>query len=139
MMRRRFAADESGASAIEFGLLAPVLAVFIALGVQLWAMGGTLMNMRSAVDAGARYYLAGGSNDSAARTVALSAWRGAPADGAVTLTRSCSCAGGAADCSSLCAATSGPPQELVSIKATGTWSAWVTPMALHEERVVRVR
>jgi Flp pilus assembly protein TadG len=139
MMRRSFLADESGASAIEFGLLAPVLAIFIALGVQLWAMNGQLMNMRSAVDVGARYYLTGGSSDTTARSVALAAWRRMPADGAVAVSRSCTCAGGASDCSSLCAATSGPPVELVSVKATATWSAWVAPMALHEERVVRVR
>jgi Flp pilus assembly protein TadG len=132
-------ADRSGASAIEFGLLAPVIAVFIALGVQLWAMNGAVMNMRSAVDAGARYFLAGGSSDATAQTAALAAWRNMPTGGAMAVTRSCSCAGAAADCNSLCAATSGPAEEMVSLKATAKWSAWITRVDLHEERIVRVR
>jgi Flp pilus assembly protein TadG len=131
--------DRSGASAIEFALLAPVIAVFIAVGTQFWAMNGAVTNMRSAVDAGARYYLAGGSSDAIAQSLALNAWRNPPSGGAITATRACSCAGGAADCNTLCAATAGPPEELVTLSATARWSAWITPMNLHEERVVRVR
>jgi pilus assembly protein Flp/PilA len=40
---RAFAADESGASAIEYGIIAAMIAGAIVLGLE--AVGGTLMNI----------------------------------------------------------------------------------------------
>jgi Flp pilus assembly protein TadG len=131
--------DRAGTSSIEFGLLAPMIAGFVALGAQAWSMNAAILDMRSAVDAGARYYMVAGSSDTAAQAIATAAWRHTPSGGVVTVTRSCQCGGAASACSGLCAATGRPAIQLVSIRATAQWSAWISPVSLAQERSVRIR
>jgi Flp pilus assembly protein TadG len=142
---RSFARNTVAASATEFAVIAPVLA-FLGLGmIDGWTMMSTSLGMHSAVEAGAKYLITGGTTAASAQSVAMSAWASGPSDRAVIVTQACTCAGAASGCSGTCAATSQPPVMSYTIQASGTWTApfevSFLPISrtLTETGVVRVR
>jgi len=129
--------DRRGISALEFSLIAPILATVLILGWDGWLMINQSVDMRTAVQTGARYYEIGGTDDTAAQTAALAAWVKKPAGGAVTVARACYCGSTTSSCSSACA--SGSPSTYVTLTATSTFSGALQSKALTEKEVVRVR
>ena len=148
MIRRRtghLRSDDAGVAAVEFAILAPILA-FVTLGIiDSWSLATSAIAMRAGVSAGANYYIQGGTDDTTAQTLALSAWPNAPDDAGVAVTRACTCSGSSHDCSTLCSGTSKPPSVYVHVSATGTWTGPYTTdflpvsLALSHEAVVRIR
>src|SRR4051812_46445480 len=125
MIRRRtgnWLSDEAGVAAVEFSILVPILA-FVTLGIiDSWSLASSAIAMRAGVSAGASYFIQGGTDDTTAQTLALSAWSSPPDDAAVTVERVCTCSGASADCSTLCTGTSKAPSIYVHVSATGTWT-----------------
>ncbi len=141
----RLLRDRSGASAVEFAALAPVLA-FVALGmIDGWSLASASLGMHAAVQAGAKYLIQGGSSADNADAVATAAWSSAPANADVTVGKACTCSGTAVSCTGLCAGNSSPPQTVFTITASGSWQApfnvsfLPARQQLSETQVVRTR
>ncbi|QUD89386.1 TadE/TadG family type IV pilus assembly protein [Phenylobacterium montanum] len=130
--------DEKGAALVEFGLIAPVIAVIV-LGV---INGATLMlaynAMRTGVTAGAQYVMSGGQDLPTVQTVAMSAWSGHSSSASVTATKMCLCGSSSSDCSVLCPDQS-VPQAFITVSASETYSgpSGTQPIATQEQ--VRIR
>ena len=76
-----FIADRRGVAALEMALITPAIAGVALLSFEVWQAAGRAADMRTALKAGAQYYMNGGSDDTAARSMAISAWERKPADG----------------------------------------------------------
>lgn len=135
---RAFGRHRGGASAIEFAIVTPILAGLVISGFDAWQMINRKQDMHAAVNAGAHYYMGGGSDDPTAQTISLNGWPNRPSDGQVSISRACSCAGAGADCSTLCAATQQAPEIRVTLTAQSQWNG-LHPAPLSESETVRVR
>ncbi len=135
---RRLLGDRRGVAAVEFAMIAPILAFAGVAVIDGWNMAARVAEMRTSVKAGGQYYMSGGTDDAAARAVALAAWVNKPADGTLAVERSCKCGGTVHACNTLCS-DSKPPASFISLTATrpvdGT--VWNAPVAAKQ--VVRVR
>ena len=145
MRIRRFLKDRSAASATEFAVIAPVMAM-AALGmIDGWSFVSSILDTRAAVQAGAKYVIQGGLNESSVQSVAMSAWAGRPQDAQITVEKKCYCTFFTADCAGLCVWTNKPPVTLYNIEATGTWTApfevkfLVPSQKITHKQVIRVR
>ena len=144
MLPQRLRKNQSGASAIEFAFIAPILA-FMGLGmVDVWSLASTSLAMHAAVQAGAKYLIQGGSGTSKVQDIINAAWVSPPSGHTVTVTQACTCAGTAADCATYCA-NNFPPQMVYTLAASGSWSAPANVQFLNlsqtvtDTQVVRVR
>jgi Flp pilus assembly protein TadG len=130
--------DDRGVAAIEFALILPILVAMVLFGLDGWMRINQVSQMRSALQAGARYYQGGGSDDAAAAQLAMAAWASQPGDAAVNSARACTCGGAGASCSSLCANLD-VPHTYVTLTATGTFAGLMHSQSLSESGEVRVR
>jgi Flp pilus assembly protein TadG len=140
-MRRlgaRLHRDRRGVAAVEMALVAPILAVVALLSFEVWQAAGRSADMRTALKAGAQYYMNGGADDADARTLALSAWRDPPAGGVINVSRACACGEAAQVCTALCA-DSTPPAALVTLHAQASMPQAMFNKTVAVDRVVRVR
>lgn len=135
---RHLLRDCSGTSAIEFAIIAPVLAGLLMGGFDIWQEVNRKQDMRASVAAGVHYYMGGGADDPTGRTISLSAWPNRPADGSISLARACTCAGAVSSCTVVCAATQQAPEVRVTVTAQSQWTG-MRPAPLTESEVVRVR
>jgi Flp pilus assembly protein TadG len=99
---RKLLKSESGVAAIEFAIIAPVLVVGILGLAELAGIGYGRTQMHSALRSGAQYFMAGGYDPNAARTIVMNSWPGMPTTASVSVTSYCSCDGGAGTCNQLC-------------------------------------
>ena len=130
--------DKRGTSAIEFALIAPVLAAVVVGMVDVNAMGMGAANMQTAVRAGAQYAMAGGTDAAVAQTKANGAWTRKPAGGTIAASRVCKCAGTAQDCNTPCA-TNQWPEMYMTVTATGHFGGNFYSMDKTITETVRVR
>ncbi|MDP3854286.1 TadE/TadG family type IV pilus assembly protein [Phenylobacterium sp.] len=128
--------DERGIAAVEFALIAPVIALLAATSFAIWEFADSRQDMRSALKVGAEYYLNGGSDDATAATLAVGDWRHKPAGAYITTSRSCRCGETAITCTSLCPA-SRPPAVYVTLSASAPLEGGGNPTV--DRMVVRVR
>lgn len=134
----RFASDVRGVAALEFALIAPLLVTLVIVGADTWLNVSQNEDMRTALQSGARYYQTGGSDDPTAQLVTQQAWSSRPADGAVSVARSCTCGSTPADCSTPCPG-SNPPSVFLTLTAQGTFTGLLKSRVLSQNDVVRVR
>ena len=130
--------DRRGVAAVEMALIAPVLGVVALLSFEAWQAAGRSADMRTALKAGAQYYMNGGADDGNARTLALSAWRDRPASGVLNISRTCACGEVVQACTALCA-DSNPPAALVTLHAEATLPQARFNKSVVIDQVVRVR
>ena len=135
---RKFLSHQGGASAVEFAIIAPILAGLLVLGFDAWQLINRKQDMHAAINAGAHYYMGGGGDDPTGQSIGVSGWPNRPGDGQVAIARACTCAGAASDCSTVCAATQQAPEVRVTLTATNQWTG-LHPAALSESETVRVR
>jgi len=133
-----FRRDRRGVAAVEMALIAPIIAGMALVSFGIWRMATSLEDMHVALKAGASYYMNGGLDDTAARTLMTSAWQDAPADASIGVQRACKCGTVAAACNVLCANAT-PPSSYVLLNASGTGSTGTVNFPLSEQKVVRVR
>jgi Flp pilus assembly protein TadG len=133
-----FVVDERGASAVEFGLAAPILA----FAVLIIGDGANLVlhyyDMRAAVSSAAQYAMVGGTDPNAISSVALSAWTTRAPSGLVTVSNACLCAAASNACNSLCPDQS-VPLSFTTIQATSSFSGALISQTMSAQQVVRVR
>ena len=134
---RQFAQD-SGTAAVEFGLLAPVLAIMV-LGIsQVSAIVVGSSAMETASRAAIQYVLNGGSDMSVANAVGLQAWDNMPANGTLTATEYCTCDGVTSPCTQACPDGSAP-YEYVSVVTTGELGGSVFYLNRTQTQTARIR
>ena len=92
MMMRKildYLRDEDAVAAVEMALIAPFVAGFAVLSVNVWDVGMRKQDMRGALKLGAQYYMNGGSDDTKAKTIAETHWNRKPTVASVTISRAC--------------------------------------------------
>ncbi|TGY89032.1 pilus assembly protein [Marinicauda algicola] len=103
-----FLAERRANAAIEFALIAPVLAAMLIGLVDFGRMTFERSDMLAAARSGSQYFMAGGTDTARAQTIIESAWTHMPASAVVNVHRLCECAGAAAQCYQPCADGSVP-------------------------------
>ena len=143
----RFIRDRAAASATEFAVIAPVLAM-TALGmIDGWSMANTSLNMHAGIQSAAKFLIQGGGTASTVQAIAMAAWKDKANGSDVTVTKACTCAGAAVDCATVnsCPVTLVPPVTTYTIVGTTSWTApfettfMPLSQSLTESQVVRVR
>jgi Flp pilus assembly protein TadG len=137
-MFRALFKDRSGASAVEFAFVAPILAAVVALGWSTWQGERGVEQAKTGLRAGALYYTAGGTVDSVAQAVVMNAWSSAPANATASAVRSCYCAGVVTDCTLPCGV--GQVRTVyVTLSASGSGQGVFGDQTLSQQEVVRVQ
>lgn len=120
-MLRRFRRDQRGGAAVEFGLIAPLLAIVV-VGIGMTATKLTAQNrIRQAVSTGAQYAMTNSPNAAQVQAVTLAAWSGKPGDASVTVAQSCSCPGVNNHACNVICSNGDYPAMSTRIDATGTF------------------
>ncbi|CAN7486038.1 pilus assembly protein [Mesorhizobium amorphae] len=140
----RFRKNRSGAAAVEFALVLPVLCTALFGIADGWSYVTSSLAMRAGVKTAANLVMAGATDDSAIQAAAVASWEKKPDDAAVTVTRSYKCGTTVVTSTTTCA---GPKVSsvFVQIQASGTWvppfTFGVFPgnSAISHQQVVRVR
>jgi Flp pilus assembly pilin Flp len=141
----RFVKDASGMSAIDFGIVSPILALIVISMIEGWSYATAVLETRSAVHAAANYVVQGATDEQAIQTLAISAWEHRPDDGELTVQRYCQCGEVVVTCAGLCPSTTKPPETFFDISASGTWesaiqTAWFpASQDIEQSQVIRVR
>ena len=142
---QRFLRNENGVGAIEFALIAPMLAIVLMGIMSGWAYYTQNNFMRDAVEVAGKYFLQGGTSEATGLAIAEAAWSHKPDDGNVEVSKTCVCAGAAASCSAVCSDSS-IPEKYWTIEASRAFNDpfFVDPifadgLPLYEREVVRVR
>lgn len=135
---RQVAHSQSGAAAVEFAIVLPVLAAFVIGIIQYGGMIIAYDQMHDAVSSGAVYVMRGGSSASTIKSVTVSAWPNPPADASVSVNQQCLCAGVASSCSSLCGDGT-YPQTFTTISGSGTYSGLWGSQSMSSSQVIRTQ
>jgi Flp pilus assembly protein TadG len=135
---RKFLRQSSGASALEFAIIAPILAGLTVYGFDAWELINRKQDMHASVNAVAHYYMGGGSDVPTAQSIGMSGWPNTPADAQINISSACICGGAAWDCNTVCTTTQQAPEIHVTITATDQWTG-LRPAPLSETETLRVR
>jgi len=120
-MKLSFFKDKSGAAAVEFGLVAPILAAIL-VGIGTYGLEIVAYSkMREAVSAGAQYALTTSDTTSDISSVVSAAWDDKPSGATVSVSQKCVCAGADNDCSTACP-NGDYPQKMTTITASQSYS-----------------
>lgn len=134
----RFARDERGASAVEFALIAPVLAVFVLGIAEIGHIGYQRTDMHSALRAGSQYVLNGGRDLDTARTIVERSWSSMPDDGVVEATKFCLCGTTQHACNAPCVDDS-VPEAYIQLRASATLGGVTIDYGHSADDAVRIR
>ena len=140
MMRKLtdLAADRRGVATVELALVLPVILGVFLTGYSMWDAATRHQNLNAALDAGAQYYINGGSSDDIASQAIQSAWQYRPNSSSINVARSCSCSGVAQSCSTLCSGGIAPTAYVQMTVSAVDQGAFMSP-SQSATRVVRVR
>ncbi|MDX8520692.1 TadE/TadG family type IV pilus assembly protein [Mesorhizobium dulcispinae] len=140
----RFRKNRSGAAAVEFALVLPVLCTALFGIADGWSYVTSSMAMRAGVKTAANLLLAGASDDTAVQAAALASWEKKPADAAIAVTRTYKCGTTVVTSTTICTGQK-LPSVFVQIQASGTWvppftfGPFPNNTALGHQQVIRVR
>jgi Flp pilus assembly protein TadG len=132
--------EEGGVAAVEMALIAPFIAGFAVISINVWDVGMRKQDMRGALKLGAQYYQNGGTDDTASRAIALAQWNHKPATSDVTVTRSyyCSDSTSVSDATTLCADLTVPWTQ-VQLHGSATTSSAMFSQTQTADEYVRIR
>lgn len=123
-----FVRDRKGAAAVEFALIAPLLAMMIILTVDLGMGIFSKMQVEDAAQAGAQYAIIHGFDSSAISSVVTNATSNSGISSSPAPVQFCGCPSAAgitaASCSGVCS-TGNAPGTYVTVSAQGTYSTLV--------------
>jgi Flp pilus assembly protein TadG len=135
---QKFSRDESGVSAVEFALIAPVL-LFSLLGVvDIGNVVYQRSDMESALRSGIQYFMNGGDDLARAEAVVNDAWTTKPEGVSVVAERFCLCDTTPHACNVLCDDDT-YPASYNRLRATATFAGILTEDAHEASQSVRVR
>ncbi len=105
---RTFLRDRCGGPAVEFALIAPLLAGLMVAAADIAHIAFERSDMLGAARSGSQYFMAGGTDAERARVIIEQGWSTMPDNARVLVSRVCECGGETASCNILCPDTSGP-------------------------------
>jgi Flp pilus assembly pilin Flp len=135
---RQFGADQRGVSAVEFGLIAPILAMLVLGVAELGHVTYQRTDMHSAVRSGAQYVLNGGRDVDIAQEIVERSWSSMPDDGEVEATRFCLCGASQHACNTPCSDNS-VPEAFIQLRATATLGGIAYNYGHSADDAVRIR
>lgn len=140
MMRlaSRFVRDRRGASAVEFALIAPVLAVVLLGIAEIGQVIYQRTDMHGALRSGGQYILNGGRDLDVAEEIVTRSWNSRPEDGVAEAIRFCLCEQVEHACSSPCADDS-VPEAYITLRAHGTLGGVVVEVGESADDAIRIR
>ncbi|MGE0740700.1 MAG: TadE/TadG family type IV pilus assembly protein [Hyphomonadaceae bacterium] len=130
--------DRGGASAVEFGLIAPVLAIALLGVAEVGHVVYQRTDMHGALRSGGQYVLNGGRDLEVAREIAMRSWSSMPDDGLVEATRFCLCGGDEHVCSAPCNDDS-VPEAYIRLRAHATLGGVVVTYGEEADDAIRIR
>lgn len=133
-----FARDRRGASAVEFALVAPLLAVALLSIAEIGQVIYQRTDMHGALRTGGQYVLNGGRDLDVAEAIVTRSWSSRPEDGVVEATRFCLCAQEEHVCNAPCDDDS-VPEAYITIQARGTLGGVVVEVGEHADDAIRIR
>ncbi len=135
---RAFTKNESGNSALEFGLTAPFLIIALVMMLDVGIAVETRMELDRNVRAGAQAAMSQINDSNAIRDLILASANGSR-NVSVTVDKTCSCGSTATPCTSWCSAQE-PPSVFVNISAIQPYSGLMLPtFQLESETHVQLR
>jgi Flp pilus assembly protein TadG len=135
---KKFSRNESGVSAVEFALIAPVL-LFSLLGVvDIGNVVYQRSDMESALRSGIQYFMNGGDDLTRAEAVVNDAWTTKPDGVSVVAERFCLCDTTPHACNVLCDDDT-YPASYNRLRATATFPGILSEDAHEASQSVRVR
>lgn len=135
---RIFVRDRCGASAVEFGLIAPVLALTLLGIAEVGQIVYQRTDMHGALRSGGQYVLNGGRDLEVAREIVIRSWTAMPEDAVVEATRFCLCSNVAHACNSPCSGGS-VPEAYISIRAHAVLGGIVFDYGDSADDAIRIR
>lgn len=133
-----FAGDRSGAAAVEFGLVAPLL-IAVVLGIA--ASAGMILErhtMRKAIASGAQLLMTSDADLNAIQDMTLEAWSGKADGSSVEVSQWCRCGTTQHSCSAVC--TDGDyPKKYTMIAASTPYAGPLGDQTLTASQLVRTR
>ncbi|HTO41340.1 MAG TPA: TadE family protein [Rhizomicrobium sp.] len=133
----RLIAESRGLAAIEFALIAPVLAVITISISDLSQAAVGAMNMEAAVRSGIQYAMNGGTDMSIAKSASIQSWASRPSGSTLDASEMCICDSGTAVCGQAC--TDGSTQKtFVTVTATATLGGSVIKFGKTATKTVQV-
>lgn len=139
-MISRLLRARNGVSAVEFGLIAPLLGFMVLALVDVvnFAIGFT--SMQRAERAGIQYFMNGGTSTTAAQGIVTKAWTNPPANYTVSAQETCTCGGNghAVTCGAGCGNGAQSTNNL-SISASATIPGILTSLPESKSETVRVQ
>jgi Flp pilus assembly protein TadG len=125
-------------SAIEFAIIAPVLAAIVIALADVATIATGVGEMQTAIRASIQYAMNGGTDMATAQTQGTNAWDSKPADGTLSATTACFCGAAGSDCQTPCADNTAP-QKFITVTASGTLGGNTIKRAESITEKVRVR
>jgi Flp pilus assembly protein TadG len=138
LLLNRLKSDERGVAALEMALVAPVIAGLAFLSINLWEATMRRQQMDEALRVSSQYYLNGGSSDTDAKQLGVSAWVNKPANGKIDIDRLYRCGATSATATTVCSGFV-PPATIVRITASGTTPGATFQATQVRQEMVRVR
>ena len=135
---RAFARHRGGASAVEFGLIAPILALMLVGIAEVGQVVYQRTDMHAALRSGGQCVLNGGRDVAVAREIVMRSWTAMPEDGAVEASRFCLCGNVAHACNAPCSSGS-VPEVYISLRAHATLGGIVVDYGSSADDAIRIR
>jgi Flp pilus assembly pilin Flp len=127
-----------GASAVEFGLIAPVLAIALLGTAEMGQIVYQRTDMHGALRSGGQYVLNGGRDLAVAREIVVRSWTAMPEDAIVEATRYCLCGQTEHACNAPCSDGS-VPEAYITLRAHATLGGIVVDYGDSADDAIRVR
>ena len=133
-----FARNRRGASAVEFALISPLLAIALLGIAEVGQVAYQRTDMHGALRSGGQYVLNGGRDLAVAREIIVRSWSAMPEDARVEATRFCLCGSLAHACNSPCSGGS-VPEAYISFSAHATLGGIVVDYGDSADDSIRIR
>ena len=135
---KRLAKERDGVAAIEFGMVAPLMAAAFILTLDVSLHVINRMRMEAAVRSGIQYLMNNGRDLHQLENIVEQSWSAKPGDANITAVRYCLCSDVAHACDTLCADDSAP-ESYFTVNVSGTLEGFVVDSNLEASEMVRVR
>jgi Flp pilus assembly pilin Flp len=135
---KNFVSHRGGASAVEFGLIAPVLALMLVGIAEVGQVAYQRTDMHAALRSGGQYVLNGGRDLAVAREIVVRSWTAMPEDAVVETTRFCLCGETPHACNSPCSGGA-VPEAYISLRAHATLGGIVIDYGSEADDAIRIR
>lgn len=135
---KSFRRDDSGVSAVEFALVAPVLLICLVGIYDVGTMVYKRTDMHSALRSGTQYFMNGGDDLTKAEQIVAQAWTTKPDDVSIVGERYCQCGEEIHACTTLCDDDS-YPAAYKRLRAVATIDGVLGDTSYSATQSIRVR